>query len=93
MTTAFGDGVSGFRLLTSFEEVMRELGGVVRVARLTRSSKSAVCNWRHMPGGGRFPARHYFLMHDSLKLKGCVADRRLWGFTGCEEMPVVDVAA
>jgi hypothetical protein len=87
------DGVSNLRLLISFEEVIRELGGVTAVSKLTRSSKSSVCNWRHMPGGGRFPARHYWRMHDRLRELGCVADRGLWGFTGLENTPVVDVIA
>ena len=86
------DGFSNLRLLNTYDEVLRELGGVTQLGRLTKASKSAVCNWRKMPGGGRFPARHYWLMHKALAKRGCVADRQLWGFTGCED-PVVDVIA
>lgn len=86
------DGYSNLRVLTTYDEVLRALGGVTAVGKLTKASKSAVCNWRKMPGGGRFPARHYWAMHKKLEALGCVALRGLWGFTG-EDLPVVDVAA
>jgi hypothetical protein len=64
--------------LTTFEQVIDELGGVTAVARLTRRTAPAVCNWRKTRR--RFPTTLYFVMQGALKVKGAQAERRLWGF-------------
>ena len=86
------DGISEFRLLTSFDEVIAELGGVVKVSRLTKRSKSAVCNWRNT--GRRFPANQYKQIRDALRECGCLVDMNLFTFLGrTPPTPIVDVAA
>ena len=70
--------LTDYRLLTTFEEVVRELGGGAKIGRLTGRSRSAVCNWRIRTG--RFPAALFPIMHEALVKKGCQADPRLWTF-------------
>jgi hypothetical protein len=72
------------KLLTTFDEVIDELGGLGEVAHLTGRSKSSVCNWRRKTG--RFPTVLFFIMRRALKMRGATAPPALWGFTG-ELMP------
>jgi hypothetical protein len=65
-------------MLPTFDAVMRELGGVAKVARLTNRSMASVCNWRAKRE--RFPTTLYFVMIAALQDRGCYAPRSLWGF-------------
>jgi hypothetical protein len=90
MTDTASDGSPSKQLLFSFNEVVRALGGVSKVAKLTDCSRSSVWNWRK---AGAFPPRHYRVMRDVLFEQGYVADLRLWAFTGTEKPSAIDVAA
>ena len=70
------------RRLDTLEDVVRELGGVVQVARITRRTPRAVCNWRRK---GTFPSALYFVMVDELLDRGFYAPRSLWGFEPVRE--------
>ena len=70
------------RRLDALEDVVRELGGVVKVARITRRKPRAVRNWRRK---GTFPSALYFVMIDELLDSGFYAPRLLWGFEPVRE--------
>ena len=70
------------RRLDTLEDVVRELGGVVQVARITRRTPPSVCKWRRK---GMFPSALYFLMIDELLDRGFYAPRSLWGFEPVRE--------
>jgi len=70
------------RRLDTLEDVVRELGGVVQVARITRRKPRAVRNWRRK---GTFPSALYFVMVDKLLDRGFYAPRSLWGFEPVRE--------
>jgi hypothetical protein len=84
------DLISDYRFLTTFDDVIAELGGVVEVSKLTKRSRSAVCNWRN--NGERFPAAHYLRIRKALHALGCKADLRLYTFQDVDEA-TVDIAA
>ena len=65
-----------FTVLTTVDDVVAQLGGTKRVARMTRCGVTAVCNWR---ARGCFPARFYVRMQTKLIEKGFVAPAKLWG--------------
>ena len=68
--------------LTSLTEVIDTLGGVAPVAKLTKSSAPAVCNWVQF---GRFPAKTYVVMTTALRRKRRSAPASLWGMTEASE--------
>ena len=70
------------RRLDALENVVRELGGVVQVARITRRKPRAVCNWRRK---GTFPSALYFVMVDELLDRGFYAPHLLWSFEPVRE--------
>ena len=65
------------RRLATFDDVIRKLGGVPKVAQLTKRNTQAVWNWR---ARGRFPTVLYFVMLEELEANGYTAMRWLWGF-------------
>jgi hypothetical protein len=65
------------RRVEALEDVVRELGGVVQVARITRRKPRAVSNWRRK---GTFPSALYFVMVDELPDRGFYAPHSLWSF-------------
>ena len=71
-------------MLPTFDAVMDELGGVAKVARLTKRSMPSVCNWRTKRG--RFPKAVYFVMVTALLDRGCYAPRALWGFDELQDV-------
>jgi hypothetical protein len=68
--------------LDTLEDVVRELGGVVQVARITRRTPPSVRNWRRK---GAFPSALYFVMIDELLDRGFYAPRSLWSFEPVRE--------
>lgn len=72
--------------LNSVDGVIDALGGIKRVARLTRCGATAVHNWRKR---GCFPARFYVKMTKRLSDCDCVARPSLWG----QEVSRLDLAA
>ena len=80
-------------IVSSFEDVIHVLGGVKRVAALTRCCRSSVWNWRQAK---RFPPAHYRVVQDALAKQHMRADMRLFSFTRSRRKPdpviVVDVA-
>jgi hypothetical protein len=78
------EGLSdAIRLLTSFDEVYRALGGPKHICRLTGNSRASVWNWRQKQ---QFPPRHYRVMREALLELGLVADLSLWGFTDATDV-------
>jgi hypothetical protein len=69
---------NGHRTLTTFDEVVEELGGTGGLGRLVEQDSAAVCNWRRRRG--RFPAKYYPEMMKALNKLGCDAPLDLWGF-------------
>jgi hypothetical protein len=67
-----------YRLLTSFDDVVEELGGVRAVGELTNQNSAAVCNWKRRRS--RFPTKYFFVMQRELEARGAEAPRDLWGF-------------
>lgn len=63
--------------LVTFNDVIKELGGLSQLARTLERSPSTLCNWRTR---GYFPPKFYFVMIDALAARGCVAPRLLWRF-------------
>ena len=65
--------------LTTYDDVIRRLGGVPEVARLCNCGTQAVWNWR---ARGFFPTTLYWLMVEALAELDppCTAERRLWRF-------------
>ena len=63
--------------LTTYDDVIRRLGGVPEVARLCGCGTQAVWNWR---ARGFFPTANYWVMVDELTERGFTAERRLWRF-------------
>lgn len=63
--------------LTTYDDVIRKLGGVPEVAKLTHRNTQAVWNWR---ARGFFPTVLYFVMTEALAETGCTAERWLWRF-------------
>ena len=68
---------AGMTVLTTFDEVLRVLGGPARVGRMTGTNASCVCNWRSKRR--RFPAKFYRGMQDALAERGFHAPKELWG--------------
>jgi len=72
----------------AFDSVVRTLGGLEGVAKITKRTKPAICNWRRIRG--RFPPVLYFDMAAALAGKNiktmtleeieAAAPRALWGF-------------
>jgi len=89
MQTACRD-ISPLTLLTTFEEVVRELGGITAISRLAGRSRTAVCNWK---AARKFPAGEYPTIRDALIELGYRPDMRLFTFRNIRaDRPVVDVA-
>lgn len=65
-----------FTVLTTVDDVVAQLGGMKRVARMTKCGVTAVHNWR---ARGCFPARFYVRMQTKLIENGFVAPAKLWG--------------
>jgi len=65
--------------LQTFEDVVRELGGSTKVARMCKLSLAAVSAWRKYDA--LFPPKYYFAMQDALAERGYEAPRELWRFT------------
>ena len=66
--------------LTTYDDVIRALGGVPKVAKLTDRSTQAVWNWRDR---GYFPAALHqpmleMLADPSICKPPCTAEHRLW---------------
>lgn len=65
------------RRLTTYDDIIKKLGGVPDVARLTKRNTQAVWNWR---ARGFFPTVLYFVMTEELERRGYTAVRWLWRF-------------
>lgn len=89
--TTSGDGLPRKVLLFEFDDVVRAIGGVGKLAKLTHCNRSTVWLWKSKAGA--FPAKHYHIMREVLFEQGYVADLRLWDFTGVRKKSVADVAA
>jgi hypothetical protein len=61
--------------LTSTEEIIRELGGPAKVARIVGVSPQAVCNWNAL---GKLQPYSYVALTEALKEKGLTAPASLW---------------
>ena len=68
--------------LHTVEDVVRHLGGVYVVAKLTKRGTNAVHNWRAL---GRFSARTHEVMTRALAREGAVAPHELWQQDGLEQ--------
>jgi hypothetical protein len=67
------------RKLTTFDEVVEELGGINVVVDLTKQKNSAaIYNWRRRRS--RFPTKYYKKMIRRLNARGATAPDHLWGF-------------
>jgi hypothetical protein len=64
----------------TYDDVIRVLGGVTKIALATGRTKTAVSAWRRK--GQRFPSKLYFKMRHMLEDRNAVAPRSLWGFEG-----------
>jgi hypothetical protein len=89
MQSAASGAPPDFTLLSSFESVIAELGGITAVSRLTGRSRTAVCNWR---SAGLFPAAQYPKIQDALAELELTASRRLFTFEEPEPPPIRDRA-
>jgi hypothetical protein len=68
-----------FRQVTTFDAVVKALGGKREVARICEDQDTAaVCNWRRRRK--RFPTKYYIVMKEELNARGVDAPYRLWGF-------------
>lgn len=65
-------------LLLSFDEVVKTLGGVSKVARLVNQPASAVSNWRRVRG--KFPPKYYMLFQHELQEAGYRASAACFSF-------------
>lgn len=68
--------------LTSFAAVEKELGGIAKMAALTKRSPQNVWNWR---ARGFFPPKVYFVIAHKLEARGCEAARSLFQFEEVEQ--------
>jgi hypothetical protein len=74
-------------VVTTFDEAVRLLGGVAAVARLTKRSMTAVCNWRRETQ--RFPTKLFLRMEPHFIARGVVADPALWGLEPADDAPSI----
>jgi hypothetical protein len=65
------------RRLATYDDIIKRLGGVHAVAKLTKRNPQAVFNWRPR---GFFPTVLYFVMIEELERRGFTAARHLWRF-------------
>lgn len=65
------------KTLRTVEDIIKALGGVPGVSRVTGANDRAVMMWRFK---GVIPAKMYVLVNDALWKKDCVADRSAFGF-------------
>jgi hypothetical protein len=65
-------------LLFTFDEVVKALGGVSKVARLVDQPPSAVSNWRRVRG--KFPPKYYMLFQHELQEAGYRAAAACFSF-------------
>lgn len=63
------------RTLTTFDDVLTELGGINGVAEICGRSPQSVCNWRSR---GFFPAVLIRPITYALTKQGCIPDDRLF---------------
>ena len=72
----YSGAIMANRELTTVDEVLDELGGTGRVARLTgQKYDQTVSNWRRR---GRMPPELFDLMVGELEKLGCCAPAALW---------------
>jgi hypothetical protein len=64
--------------LETLDDVIAELGGLSKVARLVRRKPSTVAWWRDE--NKRVPPKFYFKIIEALMENGCDAPRTLFGF-------------
>ena len=65
-------------MLTRFDHVIEELGGVTEAGRLIGRSAANVCQWRAKYDA--FPASLYFVVNGLLASHGCEAAERVFRF-------------
>jgi hypothetical protein len=63
------------RRLRTAEAVIEELGGIKKVAKLTRKKYVTAHHWHQ---SGEFPARTYVLLTSLLRERDCDAPDHLW---------------
>jgi hypothetical protein len=69
---------NGYRVLKTFDAVVKELGGLAAVGQLCEDQDvAAVCNWRRRRH--RFPTKYYNIMIIELNKAGASAPDKLWG--------------
>ena len=66
------------RVLTRFDHVIEELGGVTEAGRLIGRTAANLCQWRAKYD--RFPAALYFRVNDVLSERGCEASTTVFRF-------------
>lgn len=66
------------RHLTTFNGVVKALGGKRNVGIMTKTSTADVCNWKRRRG--RFPTKYYLIMKRELEARRVTAPDHLWGF-------------
>jgi hypothetical protein len=69
--------------LTSAAEIVEALGGIKKVAALTRATKSATLNWLYVFES--FPSHTYKIMTDALTALDYTAPPHLWRMRGYEK--------
>lgn len=65
------------KTLRTVEDIIKALGGVQAVSRVTGANERSVVMWRTK---GFIPAKMYVLINDAVWKKDCVADRAAFGF-------------
>ena len=75
--------------ITTTTAVVKELGGIAEVARLTGRSYNAAANW---VGFDTFPPDTFVVMTDALRAKGMAAPASLWRMVGVAEMTQATVS-
>lgn len=68
-----------FQRLHTARTVVRALGGVDGVERLTGALRTSIFNWMMFR---RFPAHYYVVMHNALRARGFTAPHILWRQVG-----------
>ena len=66
------------RMLTRFDHVIEELGGVTEAGRLIGRTAANVCQWRAKYDA--FPAALYFVVNDVLADRKCEASAKVFRF-------------
>jgi len=66
------------RVLTRFDHVIEELGGVTEAGRLIGRTAANLCQWRAKYD--RFPAALYFRINAVLSARGCEASAQVFRF-------------